>query len=327
MSRLPASLRLAVPLALAGALLACGEASEPPTGQRAAQASRASASARSPLPAAGEILASREAGRYTLLASEISPAAALAELSVLAGFRVEPEAGELPAGPLRLELRGVRFEQALAAILGGVAYQVHYEFADGDLTPRRSFAGRPVVLSRVTIREPGSGALAPAGAPDPDARAAMVPVRENARSEEALERAERRDEADARERERAAAVERDWRDARASVRLDAVEQMEPEDADDRRRLASLLRDDPSSEVRSAAAERLAEGNPFHVREPLLEALGDPDPAVVASAIGALEEVYAEVPDPRIRELVTGLRGQRDAAVREAVASFEEWTDE
>ena len=119
---------------------------------------------------------------------------------------------------------------------------------------------------------------------------------------------------------------RQWNDPRASVRLEAIERMDPE-GEDRARLETLLREDESPEVRIAAAEALAEGDAFQVMEPLLGALGDPDPSVVAAAVRGLEDVYADAPNPRIRERVAELREHRDPGVREAVANFEEWIEE
>ena len=119
---------------------------------------------------------------------------------------------------------------------------------------------------------------------------------------------------------------RDAEDPDADVRLGAVESMEP-DAGDRTRLERMLRDDPSPEVRAAAAEQLAEGDPFDATASLLGALADADPAVVEAAVRALEDVYDEAPDPRIRESIGVLREHRDADVREAVEEFEGWIEE
>jgi HEAT repeat protein len=102
--------------------------------------------------------------------------------------------------------------------------------------------------------------------------------------------------------------------------------MDPEGAD-RALLERMLRDDASAEVRQAAAESLAEGNAFEVTPPLLGALADPDPGVVAAAVRGLEDVYDEAPDPRIRQKIAGLREHRDADVREAVEEFESWVEE
>jgi hypothetical protein len=321
-------IRLAAILLLS-ALFGCGERASDPAPRREAQPVAPRPAPAPALPQPGEVRASRQGERYTLLAREVAPQAALAEFAALAGFRVEPEANALPEGALRLELRDVPVGEALRAILRGVPFDVHFEFADGDLSPERSFAGRAIVLSRVTIGGHATRAdrrEAPA-ARDPHERALAERTGEAEDREADAERARLRDEAESRERERAAAVERDWRDARAGVRLEAIGQMEPYEEDDRMRLATLLRDDPSAEVRAAAAERLAEGNPFAVTDPLLGALEDLDPQVVAHAVSSLEDVYAEAPDPRIRERVTALRQHRDAGVREAVASFEEWLDE
>lgn len=302
---------LGVALLVAG----CGDCGPRPT---SAPAPPPRAAEPAPLPEAGGVRVSRSGDRYTVLASGAAPADVLAELSVAAGFRVE-QGDEAPAAPLRLALQDVPLERALAAILPGVAYQVHYEFADGDPSPERPLGERPVVLTRVSVGERPQRGEAEPGAAVPAARTAEPGERDEEREQQRAER-------EARDRERALALDRDSRDPRASVRLEAIEQMEP-DGDDRLRLAALLREDTVPEVRVAAAERLGDGDPFEVVDSLLEALADPEPEVVAAAVRSLEDVYAEAPDPRIRVAVTALREHRDAGVREAVARFEEWLDE
>jgi hypothetical protein len=300
------ALALGAGLALAG----CGDCG--PRGARApGPPPPAPAAAPAPLPEPGAVLATRRGERYSVLASAAPPADALAELSVAAGFRVD--GGEhAPAAAVRLELRDVPLEEALAAILSGVAYDVHFEPA---------VDGGPVVLTRV-----GVGARSGAAGEDASEDVAPAEDGETAAPEDTEEEERRRAEQREAERERDLALARDARDPRAGVRLEAIDRMDPE-GDDRLRLAFLLRDDAVAEVRVAAAERLGEGNPFEVRDSLIEALGDPEPEVVAAAVRSLEDVYADAPDPRIRLAVVALREHRDAGVREAVARFEEWLDE
>jgi hypothetical protein len=262
-------------------------------------------------PAAGEARAARAGDRYTVLANEASPMAALAALAEAAGFEVNRAPGAPAEAPRSLALRAAPLERALAEILAGEAYDVTFEpasgTAGGDPTPIRvSVGARPRAESRA--RAPGAPR---AGGPPGDAAGRAPEPRGDGAAHDEAERAER--------------IARSWNDPRDGVRLEAVEEMDPESDEDRARLGQLLRADPSPEVRSAAAEALAEGDPFAVMGPLLAALEDPAPEVVAASVRALENVYDEAPSPRIRERVQALREHRDAEVREAVAEFEEWS--
>jgi hypothetical protein len=271
----------------------------------------------------------RSGARYTVLANGAAPRGVLDELARAAGFRVEPGAASLAGAPLHLALRDATAEEVLARVLRGERYDLHYEPVDGDLSPERPFDGRPVTLARVSLRG-APAAAAPAAAPAPPAARGGLRRRGGEEAREAPDDAERErlaQERAEREHEREEAVARDWRDPRPEVRLGAIEQMDVERDEDRARLEQLLRADPAPDVRVAAAEALADGSPFAATEPLLGALGDRDPRVVAGVVDALEDVYDEAPDPRIRARVEELSQHRDAAVREAVARFEEWAAE
>jgi hypothetical protein len=323
-------------------LLACDGEARPPAAPAPAAPSAASPQARA---AAGEIpdlsaalalaegavQVTRGAAGWTVLAHGAPPFEVLTALGDAAGFGAERSPGAPEGTPLTVALEDASLESALAAILAGLPHHVHYEFADGDLSPARPFEGREVVLARVRV-----GALAAATAAPPPVdpgRRGPPPIAQRLRGEKGAlreddpERARRREEADARESERAEQIARQWNDPRADVRLEAVELMAPEAEEDRGRLETLLAEDPSPEVRAAAAETLAEGDAFEVMENLLAALGDPDPGVVAAVVRGLEDVYDEAPNPRIRERVAELREHRDASVREAVQAFEEWIEE
>ena len=301
--------------------------------RRAAPAGRPEAALALP---EGAVRVTRSGAGFSVLAHHAPPFEALAALGEAAGFRTELGAGAPEAAPLLLALESAPLEDALAEILAGIPYHVHYEFADGDLSPKRPFEGREVVLTRV-----GVGELASAGAPPPTAVLPRGPVDPGRRGpppraegsrfgkrpdRDDPERARQREEAAARERERAEKVARQWDDPREDARLEAVELMEPE-GEDLARLETLLQGDPSPEVRVAAAETLADGEAFEVMDGLLAALGDSDPGVVAAVVRGLEDVYGDAPSPRIRERVLELREHRDPGVREAVAAFEEWIEE
>jgi len=285
----------------------------------------------------GTVRVTRSGAGFTVLAHRAPPFEALTALGEAAGFRTEVGAGAPEAAPLLLALESASLEDALAAILAGIPYHVHYEFADGDLSPKRPFEGREVVLTRVGVGEMAAAGAAPATAVPPrrpadPGRRGPPPRAEGRRfgskraGPDDPERARQREEAAARERERAEKVARQWDDPREDVRLEAVELMEPE-GEDLARLEALLQADPSPEVRVAAAETLADGEAFEVMDGLLGALGDPDPGVVAAVVRGLEDVYGDAPSPRIRERVLELRDHRDPGVREAVTEFEEWIEE
>jgi hypothetical protein len=269
----------------------------------------------------------RSGSRYSVLANGAPPFDSLEALAEVAGFRAERGAAAPAETPVVLRLEGVTLERAVAAILAGLPHHVHYEHADPA-------AGGPVFLARVRVGELASAAEAALGRAAPGRAAPGRPGPPPEPREHGSKRgepgqsgeADLRENQDVRERERAELVARQWNDPRADLRLDAVERMEPEGGE-REKLETLLRDDPSPEVRSAAAEVLSEGDAFEVMESLLGALGDADPGVVAAAVLGLEDVYADAPNPRIRERVAELREHRDAGVREAVAGFEDWIEE
>jgi hypothetical protein len=316
----PRASALVAALVAAGLLASCDRPEAPAARTDAPAATSAPELA---LPAAGETRVERRGERYAVAASEATPEAALTELSLRAGFRLERGSGPLPDAPRTLWLHDVSLERAVAAILAGVPHHVHYEFVDGDLDPTRAFAGRPVALTRVTL-----GALAPSEAGEPEGvpRARAGDAREAPGSDrETSARGLRDARAGAGERADDEALAREARDPDPDVRLEAIEAMDPDG--DRAQLERMLRDDPSGEVRAAAAELLGEADAFAATPGLLAALADPEPAVVESAVRALEDVYDEAPDPRIREGVALLREHRDADVRAAVEEFESWIEE
>lgn len=325
--------RAAILAALAVGLLGGGcERGEPPASRAPAPAPARDAGLA--LPALGATRVERRGDRYDIAASDARAEDALAELSIQAGFRVERGSGPLPSARRTVWLRDVSLERAVAAILAGVPHSVHHEFADGDLDPARPFEGRTVALARVTLGALGDGAERRRGRPGRDGRWERGAVgeseggRKEAREADARggERTLRAAPADAAAAERAEALAREAEDPDPDVRLGAVERLDP-DVSGRARLERMLRQDASPEVRAAAAERLAEGDPFDATDGLLGALADTDPVVVEAAVRALEDVYDDAPDPRIRESIGVLREHRDADVRAAAEEFEAWIEE
>lgn len=207
------------------------------------------------------------------------------------------------------ELADATLEEAFARVLEGVPYHLHYEAGppDGAVTLRRVTIGLlPAAGSAEEADESAAGAARARRPPDPPPDV-DAPADEDER------------------RERAAAL----RDARSEAeRAEAASLTRP--SEDLPALLDHLAD-PSAQVRAAAAASLAEvefgEDAFRAADGLVAALDDPDPAVVAAAVGALEDVYDVLPHPRIRAAVARLGRPSDPDVRAAVESFREWTED
>jgi len=311
----------ALAAALAALVLACGpEEGAPPVGP--------SPSAQRGAPAAPQEEAGRARverlpdGRFRVRCRGASRFLVLQELAGAARFAIRPGAGTAPPLLLDLDLEGVSAEAALARILAGVPFHLHYE-ADAP--------GGEVALRRVTVGllpgAPGPRAAAPAAArgsggrgEPPSGGGGKRPsvFDRGARQGRALGEEERRAEIDANLHSRS-----DEERAHAASLMRADEQL-PE-------LGELLGKDPSPLVRARAATSLGEaegGEPaFHAVDALLGALGDADAGVVAAAVAALEDLHDLIPDPRIRAAVAPLAGHTDPRVRAAAESFREWTED
>ena len=230
--------------------------------------------------------------------------AVLGALARAAGIELVEGSGRPAPRTVDVELPDATLEDALARALEGVPYHLHYEAGGPDGS---------VALRRVTVGLLGAAStLAEADEPAPAPARARRPAAEAPASEE-----ERR--------ERVAAL----RDARSEGdRAEAAALMRPNED-----LPALLGHlgDPSAQVRAAAAASLGEvefgEDAFRAADALIAATGDPDPAVVAAAVEALEAVYDVLPHPRIRAAVAGLGQPADPDVRAAVESFREWTED
>jgi hypothetical protein len=242
-------------------------------------------------------------------------------LDALAGaadFGVVPGQGRPAPHRLTLHLEGVSVDEALTEILAGVPHHVHYE---------RGANGGPVALRRVTV-----GLL-----PPPEARGEgrarlgqRLRERRQALAQRTPEDLERlRIEREERAAERTAWIDHLHDSPLPRDRSRAATLMKPDrDLD---ALVGYLLEDESADVRERAAESLADASAgedaLTAAEALLEALADPEPAVVAAAVAALEDVHDTLPDARIREAVGELSEHPDPAVREAVEDFVRWTAE
>jgi hypothetical protein len=303
--------------ALAALVLACGpDESVPPAAPPGGPSPSAQRSApAAPREEAGRARVERLAdGRFRVRSRGASRFLVLQELAGAARFTIRPGAGVAPPLFLDLDLDGVSAEAALARILAGVPYHLHYE-ADAP--------GGEVALRRVTVGllpgAPGAPAAAPSSARASGGGGKTPSVFDRgARQGRALGEAERRAEIEANLHARS-----DEDRARAASLMRADEQL-PE-------LGELLAKDPSPLVRARAATSLGEaegGEPaFHAVDALLGALGDADAGVVAAAVAALEDLHDLIPDPRIRAAVSPLAGHADPRVRAAAESFREWTED
>jgi hypothetical protein len=302
--------------------------------------------------AAARVEVRRDASGFSVRARGATRIETLRALGRAAGFAVEPGLGRPPPRLLTLELSGATLEEAIGAILAGIPYHLHYERAmprpparrpTGEASPRPGASGRPgeVALRRVTVglsppAEAGEGAPrlgpprleAPRGLGEAAARAARDDAR--ASDAEAAGEGSQRGEPEALEEERRRAeIEAAWDSRAEAERARAAALMSPDE--DAARLIELLRVDPSPRVRARAAASLADvqlgEEAFAAADALLAALDDSDPAVVAAAVRALEDVHDVLPDPRIREAVAPLAASADPEVSEAVRSLLAWTEE
>jgi len=231
----------------------------------------------------------------------------LAALAHAARFEIVPGDGRPAPRALTLDLADAAVEDALAEVLAGVPYHLHYEPGEGGVSLRRVTVG---------LLPPRAGAARSSRPAARDARPVAFATRSGERAEARPDYAERR-----------ARLEK-LRGARSDAdRAEAASLMRPDE--DLAGLLAYLRD-PSAEVRARAAESLGDvelgEDAFRTRDALLEALGDPEPAVVAAAVEALSSLHEVLPDPRIRAGVARVARHPAAAVRDAVAEFRAWAD-
>ena len=284
-------------------ILACG--SEPASVPSASKPSNITLDAgvsaepveKSPVvPMPGEVMVeTSSAGTATLFATQAPRLAILRRLGNSAGFRVV--IGQIE-DPQRLTIRATELpiEQVIAQILEDVSYELRYEVSDSD----------------------GTNALTTVTVGDFKTQQRRMARERRARFKERREEriAQRRDESTRgtsddrsprppisnRDREEAdAELIRRLEDPDPSVRIEALQDA-PIEGVMANRVISLLAEDPSPEVRSAAAERLAMSDAGAALGGLLSALGDPDPAVVLAAIDALEFAGDESIAPQLEKL-------------------------
>jgi len=205
--------------------------------------------------------------------------------------------GDLDARPLTLDLRAQPLEAVVAALLEDLGYRAQWRF---DAKADRH------VLARIEIGETtGDAVRAPPSTPEQakrrelaeKVRARMREIREKRGSEEQkAELAARREE---RARSEADLLEQ-ARSSNPDMRMEAVAGLEPEGAA-LESLMDILKNDPDARVREKAAEQAGEANGFLACAGLLDALNDPEPAVVLRTLDSLEFACDETVEPIVRQ--------------------------
>jgi hypothetical protein len=261
------------------------------------------------LPPAGQSRVWIHAGEVTLLANHAPRLRVLRKLAREAGFEVAVGTAGQPTASVTLRAVRVPLERALARLLNGVPYALHYG-ADAE--------GEEASLVRVALGEPDTGEeIAERREPRPEPRPS--------RDEPAMARLGRANEpADpARFDERQAEALRGLGDRSPEGRIDAVDSIYP-DPEGIDALGEVVRNDPEPAVRMAAAESLG----YSAEDPeaigaLLLALHDPEPEVVITALDAIEFVGDNTVIPELDFLLD----HPDLGVREATADAIWWLEE
>lgn len=226
--------------------------------------------------------------------------------------------GDLDARPLSLDLRAQPIEVVLAALLEDLPYSAEWRF---DATADRH------ALARLQLGEPpGEAARAPVTPEQKKrhelaerVRARMREVREKRGSEEQkAELAARREE---RARSEADLLEQ-ARSSNPDMRMEAVAGLDPE-GEALVSLMDILKNDPDARVREKAAEQAGEANGFIACAGLIDALADPEPAVVLRTLDSLEFACDETVAPIVRARCGQSENQ---AVRERCAEAIEFLE-
>jgi len=286
-----------------------GDASRAPQARSAPPPALPSVRQEPALPKPGSALVWLSASGVTVLANRAPRMLVLQDLARQAGFELATQAGERPTGSVTLRAVEVPLERALAGLLEGVPYTLHYG-ADTE--------GGEAGLVRVAFGAPEmEGALA-------ERRARRREPRRPA-GDRALALLEReREPADAaRFEEQQWEAVRNLEDGRPEVRVDAAESLYP-NAEGIAALAAAVTNDPEPAVRVAAAESLgyAVGDPAAIAA-LLRALSDPEPKVLVTALDGIEFVG----DHRVIPELEFLLEHPQTEVRDATVDAIDWLEE
>ncbi len=207
--------------------------------------------------------------------------------------------GELDARPLTLEIRNQPLETVLAALLDDLKYRAHWRF---DTKSDRHDLERLEVgeVSSASAEPPAATAAAKAKRREL-ADALRKQVRERREQDRGSEA--RKAEIAARREERAlsqADLLEQLRSSNPEMRIEAVAGLDPEGAA-LMALLEILRTDPDPRVRAKAAEQGGEADGFMACAGLLDALGDPEPAVVLHALEGVEFACDDTVAPIVQQ--------------------------
>jgi len=252
-----------------------------------------------PAPAEREALAPGEArvavkgGRVTVVCQAAPRGLVLEKLARQARFELS---GELDAQPLTLDLESQPLESVIAALLADLPYRAQWRYdATGDRHE----------LTRLEVGEVPAAPAAASGSADKAKRRELADalrgqlreLREKSSSEEQkAEIAARREE----QVHSQADLLEQLRSSNPDMRIEAVEGLDPE-GPALVAVLELLKSDPDPRVREKAAQQGGEADGFVACAALLDALGDPEPAVVLQALGSLEFTCDETVAPIVAQ--------------------------
>jgi hypothetical protein len=229
------------------------------------------AAAESPRPPDGSVVVGSSAQGVSVAAQRAPLRSVLGELARECAFELQLAEGAAST-LVTLRTADSRIEDVLADVLRGIPYSLDFGPGDGRRTPallRVRVGARAVpapehVARRSQPRRPRDGSDGSRGLPAEEVERRAAQRREL--REEMLVKLE---------------------DPDPDIRAEAAAWIEP-DLEGLALAERLLAEDPSAEVRAAAAGSLAGGDPVGAASVLLGALDDPDPRVVIAALDALE---------------------------------------
>jgi len=264
--------------------------------------------------APGEALVSYENGRVAMVSNRYPRMGLLGKLSRAVGFETSRSDDDARSANVTLRLADASVEEAIAAALTGIEFQIHYAYddeAERTVLTRVSLGGDRGRLARRGGRDrsPRSGKLGRAGREAP--RQTARERREDVERQRELEEA-RGDE-----------IDLGLASGDPDTRSEAVGRLRPEGSE-LETLKDLLVNDASPEVRRTAAERLEIAGGGTAITALVSALDDPDPSVVLAAIDALEFTADAEHIPMI--LASGADHHSDPEVREAFLEMIEFLE-
>ena len=273
--------------------------------------------------APGEFRVAETDGRFTIEANEAWRLEILEELAERGEFLLFDHVRKHPF--LSLDVRDESIEQALAAVVRDVPYQIRYVASEGREAPT-------IDSLEVGVEQASAGT-------ERDEHESQEGSEGTQKSRDLAKRTnrERRSVAPRSEASRRAAMERrEQREARRheeslnelddpdpAVRAWAASTLDVEEPRDLIELAGLLGGDPDPAGRVEIAYDLGFGDPSAVVPILVSALDDPSAEVVAAAADSL----GFLDDPSVTGDLRELLGNESSSVREAARNALEMLDE